>query len=290
MKSKIAIIILIVVCLALGMGLVTEHRKHAQEKKERDDQMALQGKNLEKTHKDLEDQKQVNMTLESDVKSRGEDLKTVSNNLGKVISDLEKSDAQAKATAEQLRTAQSDLAKKDQRIRDLEGERLVLGKQMDQLTNSIGDLNKQIAATVKRLATSQGEKDFLVKELTRMRAEKAELERQFNDLAVLRAQVGKLKEELAIARRLEFIRLNLFGVTAKGGATKLMTPPKPPSAPGTNYDLNVEVRDKGGARVVSPTNAAPTRSTNTLPIPVREALRTTVTNAPPKDAPPAPPK
>ena len=35
-------------------------------------------------------------------------------------------------------------------------------------------------------------------ELKRLMAEKAELERQFNDLAVLRAQVSKLKEELSI--------------------------------------------------------------------------------------------
>jgi hypothetical protein len=217
-------------------------------------------------------------------------LKTLSNNLSKVIADLEKSDAQAKATAEQLRSAQADLAKKDQKIGELEGERLLLGKQMDQLTNSIGDLNKQIAATEKRLTTAQGEKEFLVKELTRMRAEKAELERQFNDLAVLRAQVGRLKEELAIARRLEFIRLNLFGVTAKGGAEKLMTPTKPlVPARGTNYDLNVEIREQGSARVVTPTNAAP--ATNTPPSPLRDALRSTViSNSPPPTVTPTPPK
>jgi hypothetical protein len=150
-------------------------------------------------------------------------------------------------------------------------------------------LNKQIAATEKRLTTAQGEKEFLVKELTRMRAEKAELERQFNDLAVLRAQVGKLKEELAIARRLEFIRLNLFGATAKGGAEKLMTPTKPlVTARGTNYDLNVEIREKGSARVVTPTNTPP--ATNIPPGPLREALRTAVASNSPPSAPSAPPK
>jgi hypothetical protein len=122
-----------------------------------------------------------------------------------------------------------------------------------------------------------------------MRAEKAELERQFNDLAVMRAQVGRLKEELAIARRLEFIRLNLFGVTAKGGAEKLMTPTKPlVAARGTNYDLNVEIREQGSARVVTPTNAAP--ATNTAPSPLRDALRSAVISNAPPSAPSAPPK
>ena len=138
-------------------------------------------------------------------------------------------------------------------------------------------MEKQIAATEKKLATTQGEKEFLVKELTRLRAEKAELERQFNDIAALRAQVSRLKEEMAIARRLEFIRLNLFGVVTKGGAEKLMTPVRTSTQKGTNYDLNVEIRQNGGARVVAPAN------TN-LPT---NAFRP---NRLPADAPGAPPK
>lgn len=253
MKVKIAIVILILVCLGLGVALITEQRHRADEKKKSDDIIADQTSRLQDTSKKLEDQKVVNMTLEGDLKTRAAELGSLSNNLGKVIADLEKSDAQSKATAEQLRTAQAELAKKDQKINELETERTLLGKQMDQLTNSIFDLEKLIASTEKKLATEKGEKDFLVKELARLRAEKAELERQFNDLAVLRAQVSKLKEELAISRRLEFIRLNLFGVTAKGGAGGLMSNPvKPTAGKGTNYDLNVEVRQDGGAKVVTP--------------------------------------
>ena len=65
-----------------------------------------------------------------------------------------------------------------------------------------------------------------------------------------------------ISRRLEFIRLNLFGSSGKGGAEKLMTPANKAPAPankGTNFGLEVEVRPDGGAKVVSPTPApAPT--------------------------------
>jgi septal ring factor EnvC (AmiA/AmiB activator) len=277
MKSKVAIIILVLVCVALAVALVTGQRSHADFKKKTEEELADRSARLQDTSKKLEEQMVVNMTLEKNIKARGEELTAVSNNLTKVMADLEKSDAQAKATAEQLRTAQAELAKKDQRITELENERIVLGRQMDQLTNSITDLGKQIAVTEKKLAATQGEKEFLVKELTRLRAEKAELERQFNDLAVLRAQISKIKEELAIARRLEFIRLGLFGVTAKGGAEKLMTKPAPPRVDATNYDLNVEVRQGGGARVVAPTNSAATPATNT---PARL----------PQDAPPGPPK
>ena len=153
MKSKIAIVFLVLICLGLGVALVTEQRKHAQEKKELDDRIALQGQNLDTTSKKLEEQTQVNTSLEKDLTTRSNELAVLSNNLGKVITDLEKSDAVAKATAEQLRTAQAELVKKDQKINELDGEITLRGKQMDQLTNSIGDLEKMIAATEKKLAT-----------------------------------------------------------------------------------------------------------------------------------------
>jgi septal ring factor EnvC (AmiA/AmiB activator) len=254
MKSKIAIVILVLICLGLGVALVTQQRNHAAEKKELDDRIAVQSQSLDQKGKLLEEQTQVNMSLEKDLNTRSNELVQLSNNLNKTIADLEKSDAQAKQTAEQLRAAREELAKKDQKINELDSEIVLRGKQMDQLTNSIGELEKLIAATEKKLTTAQGEKEFLVKELARLRAEKAELERQFNDLAVLRAQVSKLKEELAISRRLEFIRLNLFGVTAKGGAQALMPQPPKPLPNATNFDLNVELRQGSDAKVVSPTN------------------------------------
>lgn len=258
MKYKVSIVILILVCVVLGVALVSQHRESVRKTVELQDQISYHSNQVVQESSRLEKQNQVNSQLLGDLDTRAVELKTLSNTLGKVITDLEKSDTQAKATAEQLRTAQAEMAKKDRKINELEGERTVLGKQMDQLTNSIGDLEKLIAATETKLATEKGEKAFLVKELTRLRAEKSELERQFNDLAVLRVQVSKLKEELAISRRLEFIRLNLFGSSGKGGAEKLMAPAsKSPGSAGrgTNYGLEVEVRPDGGAKVVSPTNA-----------------------------------
>lgn len=116
------------------------------------------------------------------------------------------------------------------------------------LNTSIGSKEKQIADTEKRLADSKGENKFLIEELKRLKTEKAELERQFNDLAVLREQVSKLKEEMAIIRRLEFIRLGLFGVSPKGGATALMTRTTPDTGTGANFNLNVEIKQDGDRR------------------------------------------
>jgi chromosome segregation ATPase len=282
MKSKVVIIILLAVCAALGVALVTQARKHLREKKERDDQIVVLNTDLQGARGKLEEQTQVNLKLESDLNTRSNELVRMSNDVAKAISDYEKSDAQAKAAAEQLRAAQAELEKKDQKITQLETERVALGQQMDKLTNSIVELQKQIAVTEKQLATTRGEREFLMRELTRMRTEKAELERKFNDLAVLRGQISKLKEEMAIARRLEFMKLNLVGVTAKGGAERLMQSKQAP-APGANYDLNVEIRQGGEARVLAPTN---TPARTNVPPPAENGSRLRV----PLDAPAAPSK
>jgi septal ring factor EnvC (AmiA/AmiB activator) len=284
MKSKIAILILVLVCVALGVALVTRENKAKEEKQVLQTTLTKQSNDVAQTQARLEEQRQVNMTLEGELKTRATELTTLSNNLSKTIADLEKSDAQAKATAEQLRSAQAELARKDTEINKLEAENAERGKKMDQLTLNIGNLESQINATQQKLAKSEGDKEFLMKELKRLQAEKAELERQFNDLAVLRAQVSKLKEEMAISRRLEFLRLSLFGST-KGGAEKLMphldkNPADKTSA--TNFNLDVEIRQTTGAKVASPTNVA------SAPV-----LKPAVTNAAaslPKDAPAAPPK
>lgn len=268
MKSTVVIILLLLVCGGLGVALITRQKKAETEQSDLAKNLAYQSNEVWQIQAKLEEQRQVNMALENDLKTRSGDLALLSNNLSKVNSDLDKSDAIAKAAAEQLRTAQAELARKDTRISEMEGERSALGKQMDGLTNSIFDLEKLIKSTESRLARAEGDKDLLWKELKRLQAEKAELERQFNDLAVLRAQVGKLKEELAISRRLEFIRLSLFGTPAKGGAEKLMPhADKNPAnrASAANYNLNVEIRQSGGSTVIPPTNAPASLSTNKPP-------------------------
>jgi hypothetical protein len=129
----------------------------------------------------------------------------------------------------------------------------------------------QIADTQKRLTTSEGDKAFLEKELQRLITEKAELERQFNDLTVLRAQVAKLKEELSIARRLDWIRNGLFASSDQKGAQKLMQGLTPAATAQAklakpNYDLNVEVTSDGSVRVIPPlTNGPAATPSSTAP-------------------------
>jgi uncharacterized protein (DUF3084 family) len=180
----------------------------------------------------------------------------LTNNYTAVASNLALTDQMLKESQEKVRVEESKIA-------ELENQNQVLDKRALDLSSELTNLTTQISATEKKLAASEGDKAFLEKELKRLMTEKTELERQFNDLTVLRAQVAKLKEDLSIARRIEWIRQGLFANSDQKGAQKLMqgvgapttqaraTPPRP------KYDLDVEVRSDGSVRVIPPATNAP---------------------------------
>jgi len=69
---------------------------------------------------------------------------------------------------------------------------------------------------------------------------------------MMRDQVRKLRDELSIARRLEWIRRGLYG--SEKGAEKLQKG-LASAGPQTNYDLNVEVGSDGSVKVIPPLGA-----------------------------------
>src|SRR5437667_2230364 len=210
MRNQIGLIVLIVVCLGLGIGLFVV-KKQANDQKKTDTVTIITLSNKwDKTQFDLSEQKQFAAVLEKDLnnqkKAFEKSLDELTNNFTRVSGDLVRSEAELKASREET-------AKRDTKIAELEVQNQALDKRALDLSTSITNLTTQIADTRKKLAASEGDKTFLEKELKRLMNEKSELERQFNDLAVLRAQVSKLKEELSISRRLEWIRQGLFAST-----------------------------------------------------------------------------
>ena len=188
------------------------------------------------------------MYLQTNLVVRTEELSGASNNLAKLNSELARTQKEMQAAAE---AARADIERRDAQIAKLTTETNAMTQKLDDLNSAIGKLGKQIVDTETKLAASEGDREFLLKELKRLQVEKAELERQFNDLAALRSQVAKLKEELSIARRLEWIRLGIYGASEKKGAEKLMAGST--SQPKTNnFNLNVELKQDGGAQVVTP--------------------------------------
>ena len=99
-----------------------------------------------------------------------------------------------------------------------------LDKESADLRSSITNLECQIAVTQKKLAASEGDRAALIKELKELQAKKDELEKRFNDLAALKEQVHKLKEELSIARRLDWIRRGIYEALNEKGGQRLMDP------------------------------------------------------------------
>jgi chromosome segregation ATPase len=253
MKALIAILIL--VCLALSASLYFRHSK-AVVKEQADTTEIIQLSNkVEETSQQLTEQKKVNADLEAIVTKRTEELLTKSNEVNQIRINLARVQEEAKAAAA---NAAADIKKRDERINELETQRDDLTKRMTELNSQITGLDTQISEMQRKLAASEGDREFLLKELKRLQTEKSELERQFNDIAMLREQVRKLRDELSISRRLDWIRRGLYG--SLKGAERLQkgfTAPAPQQAAGTNYDLNVELKQSGGVNVQNATTNPP---------------------------------
>jgi chromosome segregation ATPase len=242
---KAAIIILIICSLGLGFALLYRHNKAVQQQ-QADQAVKIELTNkLEDVRKKFEDQERVSMFLQTNLDMRSQELLSTSNTLIKTSADLARTQKEAQAAAE---AAKAEMAKRDARINELESQKIVLDKQATDLESAISRLKLAINDTETKLAASEGDREFLLKELKRLQIEKADLERQFNDLSILRTQVAKLKDELSIARRLEWIRMGIYGQQAIKGAERLMTPGAVPAA-ASNFNLNVELKQDGGATI-----------------------------------------
>jgi chromosome segregation ATPase len=248
MKNLIGLIILAAVCIALGVVLFTSKKQAEDEKRVATNTILTLSNDVVKTSSDLTEQVQVNTMLSNDLTKARSEFGVLTNTYTQVAGNLKKTEASLKAT-------QTALAERDQKIAALETQNRELDEKAIDLSAALTNLTTQITETQRKLDASEGDKAFLQGELTRLMAEKAELEKQFNDLDTLRRQVSKLKEELSIARRLEWIRKGI-GFSEEKGATKLMNV-KPQTDNANVYDLNVEVNADGTVKTIPPLTNAP---------------------------------
>ncbi len=248
MKKLIGIIILAAVCIALGVILFTSKKQAEDEKRAAAITILNLSNDVVKTSSDFTEQVQVNTVLSNDLTKARAEFGALTNTFTQVAGNLKKTEASLKAT-------QTALAERDQKITALETQNRELDEKAIDLSAALTNLTTQITETQRKLDASEGDKAFLQGELTRLMSEKAELEKQFNDLDTLRRQVSKLKEELSIARRLEWIRKGI-GFSDEKGATKLMNV-KPLNEKTNVYDLNVEVNADGSVKTIPPLTNAP---------------------------------
>jgi DNA repair exonuclease SbcCD ATPase subunit len=258
MKTKIIIVILAVACIGLVIALVvTKNSSDEQHAKDTssivDFSNQVVGANL---HIDQLDQ--VNLSLTNDLAVSHQEATDLSNSLITANATLASTKASLASAQDQVVTLTNQISGLNGQISDLQAQNRVLDQRATDLTNTIAQLNVQIEDTENKLAIAQTNNAYIAAELQKQLAEKADLERQFNDLDIVRAQVKKLKDELFVARRMDLEQYQ--NGNKKGGAlliqrTPLSTPPKQPQS----YDLNVEVGSDGSVKVIPPlgsTNSA----------------------------------
>ena len=258
MKARVALVILIVTALALGVGLtLVSHRASKDKAVDMDIIMVLKS-NLDQTQKALDQERSDKMAMETILTDTRNDLSNkltaTEGTLATTAAAVIRAQAEAKAASE---AAAAEITVRDKKISDLETQNQTMDKTANDLRSNIIELEGKINSTEKKLASSEGDREFLLKELKRLQSEKADIERKFNDLAELRNQVRKLKDELALSRRLDWLRRGLYStVGAKGGERLIKTE----IVPETNNVLNVELRQDGGVKIQSSqTTNAPTK-------------------------------
>ncbi len=260
-----------VVAVALVVALLVRSKQAAERQQKDAESITYHSNNWVQAHTELEEQKQANVNLESQLTETRVEV----TNLTAVVAQKETQLLDVQAA---LKASQEEVAKRDTRIAELESQTQSLEKQAQDLTNSIINLNAQIAETQNRLSASEGDKAALEKELKRLMAEKADLERKFNDLTVLKAQVKKIRTELVTAKRLDWLRSGIQTSEPKGAEKMTGTGA---AAKRKHYDLNVELNSDGSTKVVPPITEKPE------PTPLTPAPPATPAT-PPQEAPPAP--
>ena len=133
----------------------------------------------------------------------------------------------------------SDLREAQIKNKDYDLKIAALNDQMAFKDRAIEDISR-------RLETSEGDREFLLKDRDRLIADKAELEKQFKDIVAIRKKVQQLQVELMASKKLEWLRKGIYGSAREKGGAKLKTLQKGGAG---NPDLKVEVRRDGTVKV-----------------------------------------
>ena len=253
MKPKVIISILAVVALGLIIALFASRKTISQQ----DTKIVALSNEWQRTSVKLDDLTQVHNTTIADLDKRNAEYLSLTNSYTDALGTLAKTEKELKTTEDSLKLTKEEVAARDAKINDLENQNKELDAKTAELSTALTNLTTKIEATQQKLASAEGDKAFLQKELSRLMAEKAELERQLNDLAFLKKQVSQLKAELSIANRLRWIRDGLFAPGEQKGASQLMNKTPPPAAKSNTYDLNVEIHSDGSTTILPPQTNAP---------------------------------
>jgi len=253
---KTVVVVLSIVSISLAAGLLVQHREATHAANTAETARTAFSNSWQEAKGKLEEVEKVAAALETKLNSRTEVLMATSNDLAKTSTDLAQASTDLAKSQADNAAAQAEMKKQRATITQLETQRADLTQKMEELTGSINSLETRIADTKQKLANSEGDRTFLLKELERMQSEKATLVAQFNNLASLRVQVAKLKEEAAISQRLAWMQSGVYNLAAKKGAERLVA--NTPALGASEGRLEVDLEKNGHGKILStPTNPPP---------------------------------
>ena len=154
---------------------------------------------------------------------------------------------------EEISNLSTKLSTAQNKNRDYDSQIKTLNSQMADKDRAIDDIGR-------RLKSTEEDRDHLLLEQKKLIAEKTELEKQFQDILVLRQKVQQLQVELMASKKLEWLRRGFYGGARKKGGSHLMGMSKKSQSKtvSPNADLNVEVRRDGTVKIVPiQTNSPP---------------------------------
>ena len=267
MKGK-GLIFLLVAAILFGAGSVLYMDGLIDEKEEvitelESDKVSLK-KDMASLKKDKDD-------LTVKLGKAGSDLKSTKTELSKLSNDHYKALKEMEVQRQLEKDLMEEISAKDEKISALNGELQTAqnknrdyDSQVKTLNNQMADKDREIDDIGRRLKSTEEDRDHLLLEQKKLIAEKAELEKQFQDILVLRKKVQQLQVELMASKKLEWLRRGFYGGARKKGGSQLMSMSKKNDRKtvSANADLNVEVRRDGTVKIVPiETNSPPNRAT-----------------------------
>jgi len=264
MKSKIGLILLALVAVVLAVSLLYT-KQQAEKRQDQDASTILDFSNQwTKASLDVDELRQVNLTLNRDLATNRAVLADLSNTLTSVSETVTNTRVALQSAQDQINSQSTRITDLQAQNKELDDRDKRLSDQALELTNTIIALNSQISDTVKALAASKTDNSFLEKQLQELMAAKAELEHNFDTLAIVREQVSKLRAELVAARRLQWMKEGT-DVQLKGVQLMVLNRkdnPNRPGAQGTNFGLHVEIGSDGTVKAIPPAQPAGNPATN----------------------------
>jgi len=173
----------------LKENITANNQKYVDELGKKADELALKNEDLKKATADLA--------------GKAAEIDQASKELTDANAKLEK----RKEAFTELKTKTDEIIEEGKKmITDLESKNDALNQAKGALENKIEGLDEKIAETNKKLEASEGDRTFLERELLRLQDEKAELVKKINDIEFISAQYKRMKSDINIARRLDWMR------------------------------------------------------------------------------------